>query len=186
MKRFFILIVLVALFSAYAQAQMVGANVNSTFKTETSSFEHKPIGHYLRLEVGYPNIFTVAYGYQITPWIMVGGGGGFGGVPYYTYDYEHERKIHWAPGFPLFTEFIFSTPKRNVSFFIDYKLGVNVPISEYSSEYGSRVGRKFYSALSVGVGLRNFGIFMGASTNSVEEIRVLSFGLSYNIPLKVH
>lgn len=179
MKKYVLLAVLVGLMVAGAQAQMVGATNGGGINNS----EYHSKGHYLRLEAGYPNLFTVSYGYQITPWIMFGGGGGFGGVPYLSsshYDWK------WAPGFPLFTEFIFSTPKRVVSFLVDFKLGVNVPISEYNNSYGFRVGRKYYSSLNLGLGLRNFGFFMGASTNSVEDIRVLSFGVSYNIPLKVY
>lgn len=117
---------------------------------------------------------------------MVGGGGGFGVMTYY-YDYYGDYYYDTSGfGSPLFAEVIFSTPQKKVSFFVDYKVGVNIPydyILYHSYEYG-RFGREFYSSLNFGAGFGNFGVFGGISTNSADLW--FSAGVSYNLPLKVH
>lgn len=169
---------------------MVGATSNSSNRTTSNSLD-RPTGHYLRLEAGFPNFFTVAYGYQINPWFMVGGGGGFGFITYHYHEAHTSYYDEWMGlGTPLFAELIYNTPKQQTSFFIDLKLGANIAYDyEYenwhtdgSCDYNK--SRKFYSSLNLGAGFGNFGVFGGISTNSAHLW--FSAGLSYNIPLKVH
>lgn len=196
MKRITLVIALMTLLVAGAQAQMVGAT-GGGFSSNSSSSDTRLRGHYLRLEAGFPNFITVAYGYQVTSSIFAGVGMGFGGITYdYYYDsywsYDHYREL--GPGIPIFAEVTYSTPRKNVSFFADFKIGANIPLndryySNYDSShhyygYSSRSGRVFYSSLNFGLGLRNFGIYAGISSNSA--YLWFSAGVSYNIPLKVY
>ena len=199
MKRLLVLVSMLTLLATSLQAQIVGANERG--RVSINSSEHTLRGHYLRLEAGFPNFITAAYGYQITPWIFVGTGGGFGMITYdkYHYYYNYDNlypdsysSVRLGLGLPVFSEFIFSTPKRNAAFFADLKIGYNIPLqnyydyssgSYYSSIY-SKDGRRFYSCVNIGVKLGNFGLFGGITTNSAKLL--FSTGFSYNIPLKVY
>ena len=200
MKRLLVLISMLALLATSLQAQIVGANERG--RESLNSSERTLRGHYLRLEAGFPNFITAAYGYQITPWIFVGAGGGFGMITYdiyhshydYNYSYNDYSRSYkrLGLGLPVYTEFIFSTPKRNAAFFADLKIGYNIPLQNfYDYDYGSfysnyysRYGRRFYSCVNLGVKWVNFGLFGGITTNSGNML--FSTGFFYNIPLNVY
>ena len=195
MKRIITLFALLTLFAIGAKAQIVGANEGKKTSTSSTTPLYKPTGHYLRLEAGFPNFFTVAYGYQINSWVMVGLGGGYGEVTNVneTNAAPGYRKYYFLePGFPVYSEFIFSTPRYKSSVSINLKVGANIPTYYYYDSQGGGntylywklYEKRFYSAINLGYNYKNFGFFGGVSTNSADL--VFSAGFSYNIPLKVH
>lgn len=203
MKRVITLVAFVALFATGAQAQMVGATNNSSPGKTTSSY-YRPTGHYLRVEAGFPNFISVAYGYQVASWFRVGAGAGFGMMTYYYHEYYDSYYDYYSYGyetlgigFPVYTELTFNTPRYKWAFFVDWKIGVNIAADEYDyngsyydsynsyyvSDYLSKSGHAFYSALNLGVSHKGFDFYGGINTNSAEMF--FSLGVAYNFPLKV-
>lgn len=188
MKRIITLCVLLAMFAIGAKAQMVGANEGQSAPTTNPSSLYKPIGHYLRLEAGFPTFFSIAYGYQFSHSFMVGAGAGFGEITYDVYSQPSYSYHYYGTaldfGIPFYAEIIYNTPKQNWSFFADVKIGVNVPIMNRGWYDYRQTGRCFYSALNIGVYHKNLGFYGGISTNSAYA--VVSVGITYNIPLRIH
>lgn len=199
MKRLITLFALLTFFAIGAQAQIVGANEGKKTSTNTTSSLYKPTGHYLRFEAGYPHFASVAYGYQLNPYIMIGGGLGFGQMSYKlhmwgeNFDINHYdfQRNEGGTGVPFFVEAIISTPKYKWSFLADFKAGYGIPLSEYqwhhsysdADRYESKKGNRFFGAINLGVSYKNFGLFAGISSNNFEW---WSLFLSYNLPLKIH
>ena len=161
MKRLITLFTLLTMFAIGAQAQIVGANEGPKTSSNTSSSLYKPTGHYLRFEAGWTNFISVAYGYQINPYIMVGGGAGYG---YFEDD----------PQLPIYAEAIFSTPRQKWSFIGNFKIGIN-PFEELYP---------FFIDPRIGFSYKNFGVVLGGSINF--DYFTPDFTLYYNIPLIVH
>ena len=159
MKRLITLFTLMVMFAIGMQAQIVGANEGPKTKmSNTTSSLYKPTGHYLRLEAGYAHIFSVAYGYQINPYIMIGGGVGFG--------YLHN------PTLPIYAEAIFSTPRYKWSFIGDIKIGID-PIGSQS----------FFIDPRIGISYKNFGLAIGGA---ISWTLVPDISIYYNIPLRAN
>lgn len=194
MKQRFIFIAFFALLATSVQAQIIGATNNSpqqkpakTTKVESSLY--KPTGHYLRFEAGYPQFASIAYGYQLNPYIMLGGGIGYGCMTYGEYDYDtlynnySLKRFYSGSGIPIFAEVIFGTPKYNFSFIADIKLGYATPLDKNKYYwYDVKFGRRFFGAINLGVTYRNFSICAGISSNNPKWY---SFFVSYNLPLKI-
>lgn len=163
MKRLITLFTVMVMFAIGVQAQIVGANEGTKAKTSnTSSSLYKPIGHYLRLEAGYAHFFSVAYGYQINPYVMVGGGAGYG-------------MGAWDDMLPIYAEALFSTPKYNWSFFGDLKVGFDM-----------FYGFNFILAPRIGFSHKNFGVGLGIRYNIGYFDVTPDLSLYYNIPIKIH
>lgn len=194
MKRIITLIALLSLFATGLQAQIIDATNNSTHKQEKTSNNssiYKPTGHYLRLETGFPQIVSVAYGYQINPNLMVGIGGGFGNCSAFAMDTLQSTCPYYdfVWGLPIYAEALISTPKLKWSLFVDIKTGYNIT-SKYgfydldidNDYYDIRV-RRFFGAVNVGLAYKNLSIGAGVSSNNPDW---WSFSLSYNLPLMIH
>jgi len=200
MKRIITFIALLSLFATGLQAQIIDATNNSTHKQEKTSSNspiYKPTGHYLRAEVGYPHYASLAYGYQLNPYFMLGAGGGYGALSiknYDMYNYYYRRGGSW--GFPLFIEAIFSTPKHKCSFIADIKFGYTIPVYDlnklttvveyYNGEeywYPYTVVNHIFGAINLGIAYKDFSLCAGISSNNTYWY---SFFLSYNLPIKVH
>lgn len=176
MKRLVTLFALMVMFTIGVQAQIVGANERQGVSTNTTSSSlYKPTGHYLRFEGGA--IWgSVAYDYQINPYIMVGGGIGGGYADRYYND--------WVA--PVYAEAIFSTPRNKWSFYSEIKLGCDF-ILGYNG--------KFFSSLTVGANYKNFGLgigcymymydFAGIHYHS-DYVFTPRFIATYKLPLKVY
>lgn len=201
MKKTLILVALTFAMALGASAQMVGV-AGSSYKDNNSSL-YRPTGHYLRVEAGFPTFGSVAYGYQILHGMFVGAGIGYGLMSYdYTYYSYYHNDSYLSDGFglPLFAEIIYSTPRKKTAFFADYKVGYNITLDDYYRSwnedvysygsyytyycYAQKRGKLFYSSLNLGLYLRNFGFYLGITTNNPDL--VFSAGLCYNIPLKVN
>ena len=180
-----IIIALLALLATNASAQIIGATDNS----QNSGYSlYKPTGHYIKFEAGYPQFASIAYGYQVNPDIMFGGGLGFGYM-YFEVGSIHNDSSYLVLdglGFPLYTEVVFSTPNHAVSFLVDIKLGYNIQLGKdsYYYEYNYYFkGRKLFGAINAGIAYKNFSLCAGVSSNNPNWY---SFFISYNLPLKVH
>lgn len=192
MKRLITLFALLTMFAIGAQAQIVGANEGPKTSTNTTSSLCKPTGHYLRFEVGYPQIVSIAYSYQMNPFIMFGAGCGYGIVSYY-YSNQHsippEKGKIGGSGLPLYVEAIFSTPKYNYSLIADIKMGYAIPFDEYNYSiydlYSELKGNRLWGALHLGVSYKNFCLCVGISSNN-PDFYYLSTFVSYNLPLRIH
>lgn len=198
MKRTIILFALLTLLAIGAKAQIVGANEGKKTSASTTLPLYKPTGHYLRLEAGYPHFASVAYGYQLNPYIMLGGGFGYGEISYTYTGFGgiignlHDYVIRGSgAGIPIFAEANFSTPKYKWSFVANIKFGYAIPLENgyYSIEtasimnYYDKNGHCLFGAINLGVTYKNLGLFTGASSNSEYWWSIL---LSYNLPLKIH
>ncbi len=194
MKRIITLIALLSLFATGLQAQIIDATNNSTHKNEktsrTSSL-YKPTGHYLRFEAGWPQIISVAYGYQINPSLMVGVGGGFGNCSAFAVDTLQTTCPYYdfVWGLPIYVEALISTPKLEWSLFVDIKTGYNVrgiySFFDYSYDYHYdyvRV-RRFFGVVNFGITYKNLSLGAGVSSNNPDW---WSVSLSYNLPLRFH
>lgn len=169
MKRHFLLIALLVLLATSLQAQIVGATNNSpqqkpSKSTKVESTLYKPTGHYLKLEAGFVRFFSVAYGYQISPNIMFGGG----------------TAISFSKvGIPIYAEVILSTPRYAWSFFGDIKTGIRFDL------HGS--DGVFFIDPRIGFSLKNFGIALGFELYYEKAWQGFpDISLYYNIPLKIH
>ena len=169
MKRFITLITLLTLLTIGLQAQIIDATNNSTHKQEKTSSNspiYKPTGHYLRYEGGLL-WGSVAYDYQINPYIMVGGGVGVG-IGYYN------------AIAPIYAEAVFSTPRNKWSLYAEIKLGYET------------VEASFFPSLTVGANYKNLGLGIGGYYCShdgsyyYDFLRWESrFVVTYKLPLKV-
>lgn len=203
MKRIITFIALLTLLATGLQAQIIDATNNTPKKKEKTLSNtpiYKPTGHYLRFEAGYPHFASVAYGYQTNPYIMIGGGVGFGIICYtwtgtrtiYNSFYNEPFIMkHSGTGFPIYAEVNLSTPKYKWSLIANIKFGYAIPLEEghrvvstsgYYIEWIQK-GRRLWGALNLGVTYRNFSLCAGISSNNDEWY---SFFISYNLPLKVH
>lgn len=175
MKRLITLFALLTLFAIGAQAQIVGANEGKKTSTSTTTPLYKPTGHYLRFEAG--GIWgSVAYDYQINPYIMAGGGIGVGYADRY-----YNNMV-----FPVYAEAVFSTPSYKWSFYSEIKLGCDFLLG-----YEGII----FSSLTVGANYKNFGWGIGCymykydfagihyHSNYVFTPRIIA---TYKLPLKVY
>lgn len=185
MKRVTTLIALLTLLTTGLQAQIIDATNNSPHKKEKTSINssvYKPTGHYLRLEAGYAPIFlvSVAYGYQINPYIMAGGGVGIG---YAGRDYE---EISSKISLPIYAEAIFSTPRHKWSFFFDIKIGRN-SIHYYYDDRNTFHNVYGMIDLRIGFNYKNFGLACGIGMFYLDAGDTSPcISIYYNIPLKVN
>lgn len=126
-----------------AQAQMIGATNSQRTPRTNNSPDYRPTGSSLRFAAGFPMLASVAYDYQLQPWLMVGGGVGFGisGMDWYRIDYEspsnsynwyeegysysHENEIG-GPCMPLFVEAELRTPRYKWSLFLNVRVAYNM------------------------------------------------------------
>ena len=210
MKRNITIIALLTLLITSLQAQIIDATNNTPKKKEkTSSISpiYKPTGHYLRFEAGFPHYASIAYGYQLSPYVLIGGGIGFGRMHYFetiwkhypdgsvTLVEEHDRIWNYH-GIPLFIETIISTPKHKWSLMLDLKLGYGIPIDEhhfyndpsspfvnYTTREHLIKGKRFFGSVNLGASYKNISLFIGISSNNRDWF---SLFVSYNLPLKVH
>lgn len=156
MKRHFILILLLALFTTSLQAQIVGVNEKPSASINTSSSLYKPTGHFMKFEAGFVWA-SVTYDYQINPYIMVGGGIGLG----------------WGMTIPVYTEAIFSTPRNKWSVYANVKFGYSIISDHHEGPF---------SAILLGVNYKNFGLGAGYIISFSDE-GFLPCVLSYKLPL---
>lgn len=212
MKRIITFIALLTLLATGLQAQIIDATNNTPKKKEKTLSNtpiYKPTGHYLRFEAGYPHYASIAYGYQLNPYVLIGGGLGFGGMHYFETIWKHSTdgsvtlvekhdRIWDGLGIPLFLETIISTPKYRWSLMLDLKIGYGIPINEhhfyrdpyhspdytpdYTLEYISK-GNRIFGTVDLGVSYKNISLFIGISSNNRDWY---SLFISYNLPLKVH
>lgn len=156
MKRNIIIIGLLLLFSSPANAQMKAQQVElstSLNRKAKSTPMYKPLGSYLRIDAALLKVYA-SYGYQINPYIMVGGGVGY--------------DINWRVK-PIFAETVFSTPRHRWSFFTDVRLGYD--FSRYD----------LFASLQPGVSYKNFGFGIGLLYHGSFGTHITC---SYKIPLK--
>lgn len=172
MKRIITLIALLSLFATGLQAQIIDATNNSPHKKEKTSSNsslYKPTGHYLRWEMGYSQLLALAYGCQINPFIMVGGGVG----------------VSINEEIPLYAEILISTPNNKWSFIGDIKIG-------YSYGYDSYMNTNYYIAPSAGIQYKDIGLTLGIHTGYYpyrfggEADALPTISVYYNLPLKIH
>lgn len=192
MKRIITFIALLTLLATGLQAQIIDATNNTPKKKEKTLSNtpiYKPTGHYLRFEAGYPQFASIAYGYQVKPSIMFGGGLGFGHMYYedsFPDTITYAKAKYAGLGIPMYAEIAFSRPNHAFSFLIDIKLGYNIQLEKdsYFDEYHEYAkGRNFFGAINVGLAYKNFSLCTGVSSNNPKWY---SFLISYNLPLKVH
>lgn len=171
MKRLITLFALMVIFTIGVQAQIVGANEGPKASTKTTSSLYKPTGHYLKLEAGYAHIFSVAYEYQINPYVMIGAGAGIG-------------HIYGRALLPVYAEATFSTPRYKWSFFGNIKIGAEFLNAYASHLHGQHVGQ-LYLDPRIGVAYKNFGLALGIGYGSLENVVYPDFSFFFNIPLQV-
>jgi hypothetical protein len=198
MKRIVTIIALLVLFTTSLQAQIVGATNNSpqqkppkTTRVENSLY--KPTGHYIRFEGGWPKFYSIGYGYQINPYLMVGAGIGSGILLYDFHEYSsyYGWDMHGigdnTDGIPIYSEIVLSTPKYKWSFITDLKVGYNYSVEKDKTRINGEVTetwhyKRLFMSLTIGVSYKNLSISFGASPNSNE---VFAAYLSYNFPISL-
>lgn len=127
-------------------AQMIGVtNSQDTYRPTGDSYSLRPTGSLLRFGVGTPMV-SVAFGYQVKPWLMVGAGAGYGAVPvsriqhYYhkpacsyewiNYRNEEDDTFDANDCIPLFLEAEVRTPRYKWSVFLNVRVGYSFPFDE--------------------------------------------------------
>lgn len=150
MKKIVLLLFLAV--SMVASAQMIGAtNSQGTFRPAGDSPLIRPTGPSLRFGIGTPYA-SLAFDYQLSPWLMVGAGAGFGDafITKYTDYYEtpvnswewiytgtaNQDQYDFNHGIPLFFEAEVRTPRYKWSVFLNVRLGYNLQLHEdYTRDY---------------------------------------------------
>ena len=197
MKRIISIIAFLVFFTTGVHAQILGATDNST-TLRKNDYLYKPVGHYLRLETGLPffvDVIDASYGYQISPYILVGIGAGAGSAYYHYHKLGYKGSIleeydDIGFGIPIYGEVILSTPKHKWALFADMKIGTLIPIYDKVHYYynGNPYTAQFvisslYIKSIVGFRFRNFGLGAGMVLMGKWQFQTQ---ISYNIPLKVH
>ena len=182
--------------SMVVSAQMIGAtNSQGTFRPAGDSPLIRPTGPSLRFGAGN-SMVSVAFDYQFTPWLLAGGGVGYGRVWMYGYTEHFHRETTSSPwvssykevdngygkkGLPLFLEGEVRTPGYKWSLFLNMKVGLTFPLEEVDSAYDGRndayaqydvVAREYkYSLFRIellaGFGYKNLSMGIGY-TNSCD------------------
>lgn len=140
MKRILLTIVILATLATAAQAQVIGATSNDAgSRQNTSTYKQK--GSYLKFEAGYP--FSIAYDYQISPYIALGGGVGFHLIEVFSH------------GPMAFGEFTASTPFHRWGLFTNLRFGLGLGGNEFLyGYYGVSVGGS-YKNFKLGIGIQD-------------------------------
>ena len=120
---------------------------------------YRPTGPLLKFDLGLPT--GIAIGYQVTPWLMLGGGVGvccgYGRTGSFNYGYV-----------PLFVEARFSTPRYKWSLFCDVKGGGLVVGQErkdpiFVAIESGFIYKRFSARLGIRVGIEYFCPMIGIS-----------------------
>ncbi len=144
MKKTLLLLFLAA--SMVASAQMIGAtNSQGTYRPAGDNYNLRPTGSLLRFGVGTPYA-SLAFDYQLTPWLMVGVGAGYGDVrmvrehfyynkpansyEWYLYRTDFTEKFDFVRCIPMYVEAELRTPRYKWSVFLNVKMGYCLPLSE--------------------------------------------------------
>lgn len=170
-----------------ANAQIVGAtNSQEPPRLSTNNSSLRQTGSYIRISAGYPDIGTLAYNYQITPWLMAGIGGGFGFLPVVIYHngYSYNRtSFYMTPSMPVYAEMEFRTPQYKWSIFFNLKLGYYLASGSESHYYSNgdyeEVSKQLVSA-STGISYKNLHLGIGYTVQGV-----INCFFAYSLPLKV-
>ena len=192
--------------SAQIEALPMDREPEKAIKLESS--QYRKTGHYLSFAAGVPHYFTIAYRYQMTPSIAVGGGAGFGDVSCNQTSYWLNESNVWEYSYsdpdgrsgvvPIFAEIDLRTPKHKWSLFLNAKLGFNIYTEpeKFEDYYFENVDNDQYffdfdspnllhisAALGVSYKYLNFGIgYSNSIAYDVEEFPYLF--LSYSLPLE--
>lgn len=195
MKKTLLLLFLAA--SMVASAQMIGAtNSQGTYRPAGDNYNLRPTGSLLRFSVGSP-MFSVAFGYQVKPWLMVGAGAGYNKAnidrkqeyydkPANSWDWilrdnytNVDKRWGYNDCIPLYLETEARTPGYKWSVFLNAKVGFNIlfnNLSVYDSVYDSRESYTVTYAESIYGAIREeytvkyvyFSVMAGASYKNLD------------------
>lgn len=192
MKKLFLFAAVLLFLGLPVDAQMIGATNNQqTPRTSTNNSLNRPTGSYLKISAGYPDVGTLAYNYQITPWLMAGIGGGFGFVPVRTvYDERSSGSVYVTesmnPAMPVYAEFELCTPKYKWSLFFNFKLGYYLASgADYYHRYSN--GDVVYddvtkNLVSASIGASYMNLHLGVGYNVQGS---MNFFVAYSLPLSL-
>ena len=192
MKKLFLFATVLLFLGLPVDAQMIGATNNQqTPRTSTNNSLNRPTGSYLKISAGYPDVGTLAYNYQITPWLMAGIGGGGGFVPVKIVCIENNGDVYMSDesmhlATPVYAELELSTPKYKWSLFLNFKLGYYLASDGgYYHQYSS--GNVEYddvpkNLVSASVGASYMNLHMGVGYNVQGS---LNFFVAYSLPLSL-
>lgn len=161
MKRFALTILIAVFASVGTHAQeIITLSQGRNIVTEKVTPLYRPTGPSLRISIGVPGLITTALNYQITPWLMAGGGVGYGLARYtvhyhiptyftrsgnkiYLVEERENEYIQTGYAIPWYAEAELRTPKYKWSFLFNVKLGVNIGVkTPYLEEHA---GQNFYT-----------------------------------------
>lgn len=193
-----------------AQAQMIGAtNSQRTPRTDNSPVYY-PTGPSLRFGVGVPMVVSIAYNYQLKPWLMFGGGLGYGfcgmnhshtdyksdyySYTWYTWNSIEDKNVKGDWCMPLFVEAEVRTPRYKWSLFLNVKLAFNLFAPKDYYYNGLNYNTPDYNSLnytevcSVDYHAVDFYTMAGVSYKNINfgvgysTVNEVNITLSYNLP----
>ena len=164
LKKILTIALAALLLAVPAHAQIIGASGNQG--GGNSSYREK--GSSLRLEAGWLGA-AVGYGYQLNPYVMLGGGFlGYGCDVYDVYDVIHSDIYDWC--LMPYAEVRLSTPKQQHAVFLDLRLG---PVIGY---YLGTMGTLGYmhNNWSFGIGV------VGGDKIGVSPVIIVTYSLPFS------